>query len=613
MNAPQLTREELAARILELPLAERERAIALARRIYSRRPRTRLRRSGPRRDVDERRRLAGDPWKYIRDILGRVLTGPQERALALIEETDRALIPAANNVGKSDVISAYGVYVMDAVASLPDPAEGLEEQGAQLLLPGPDHETIFATIYDKMLAHMGRALTRGFGMPGVWSDRSVLWRVRPGWFVGAFAPPRYVSRDVAHTASGRHHRNQVAIIEEGQGVEEPIWRAVEGMCSAVGNKIISAFNPTEARGSAYTRARSGTYRVLHLSAFDHPNVQHRDNEVPAAIAYQVIDDRVKTQCTDRGPYPAVQPDPDRRDLVYALPPAQALEHGPRPDGLPGHPDGALRVYRPSGLFQAQVLGQWPDQTDAGLFDPAAWDAAVARWLEHPEPTEPPSRIGLDCAREGDDDNVAAPAWGESAEALLRAWADARLESQAALEAIAASRRARVGVPLVLGKGIGPEIANRVAARFQRSPWNVDEGSVGASVLDHARILGMAVAGVSFAAAPPEPTPGEPWSENLRTAMYVRAAMLVQRGLVDVPDDPLLREEVLAHRLEHRARVVTAVGPDGVERRERKPSVLLVAKAEVKKRLGRSPDRADAFVLALYEPARAETAAPLEFW
>lgn len=603
-----MSREELYARIMALPPGKREQAIALAAKVYGRK-KNGPRRQGPPRDVDERRRYAGNAPGYVRDILGWYLTSQQEQVLDTMEAEDRVLIPAANAVGKSFILSAYAVYRMDAVGALPDDDRGLDEQGAQLLLPGPDHNTIFGTIYNAMLEHLRRALARGFGMPGEWSEKSVLWRVRPRWFVEAFAPPRHVGRDVAHTASGRHHRNQVAIIEEGQGVEEPIWKAVEGMCSSQGNKVISAFNPTEPRGSAYSRARGGSYRVVHLNAFGHPNVQRREPVVPAAISFEVIDSRVRTDCRDRGAYPTVQPDPERRDFLYALPPANAPERGPRTDGVPGHADGEVRVYRPSALFQGQVLGQWPDTTDSGLFDPAAWDAATARWQECTDPEAPPSRIGLDVAREGADDSVAMPAWGDSAEALLRAWAEARVDaelgSEAAAAVLLASRRVRVGQALVLAKGTGPQVAAQVAARWQRSPWNVDEGGVGASVLDHARtVLGMAASGVSFAAAPPEPTPGEPWSENLRTAMYVRAALLVARGLADVPPDPLLREEVLAHQLEHRARVVSVIGPDGVEQRERKPSVLLIAKDKIKKRIGRSPDRADAFVLALYEPPGA---------
>jgi len=597
-----MTREELYARIMALPEPKRTEAIVAAAKLYGEKGTPKPK--GPPRDIEHRRGLAGDPSRYFAEILGWTLTAQQERALAEIEARSRVLIAAANNVGKSSLLGGYVVYVMDAVASLPATDRGLDEQGAIILLPGPDHDTIFTTIYREVLMHLRRAIARGFGMPGYadLSEKSVLWRVRPDWFVEDFAPPKHVGEDVAHTVSGRHQRNMTAIIEEGQGVVEPIWRGTEGMCSAVGNKIISAFNPTEARGSAYTRARGGTYHVMHLSAFDHPNIRERRPVIPDAIDFAVIDARVKIDCRDRGAYPAVQPDPERRDFHYALPPPAADERGARADGVIGHPDGAVRVYRPNGVFQGQVLGQWPDRTDAGLFEPSLLDAAAERWRAEPDPTEAPSRLGVDCAREGADENMAVPAWGDSAETLLRAWASARLESTEAVDEVVATRRIRVGEVVALGKGDGPTIANRIATHFpQRCPWSVDEGSVGSSVLDHARILGKQAIGVSFGSAAPDPTPGEPYSENLRTAMYVRASLLLARGLIDMPDDPLMRAELMEHRLIHKTKSVRVVGESGAEHKELKDCVLLIAKEEIKKRIGRSPDRADAFVLALYEP------------
>ncbi|MDX2165720.1 MAG: hypothetical protein SF182_01595 [Deltaproteobacteria bacterium] len=564
--------------------------------------------SGPPRDPEARRQFLGNPWKYFDEILGWRLTNQQERALEEIEQRDRLLIAAANNVGKTWLLGGYAVYAMDVGATPPDDARDLAERGTMLLLPGPDHDTIKGSIWREILMHLRRALARGMGMPGEWSEKSVLWRVRPDWFAEAFSPQRKVGREVTHTASGRHGENMLAIIEEGQGVEEPVWRGAEGMCSGEGNKIVSAFNPTEPMGAAYARAQRGEYFVLHIDALGHPNVRERRTVVQSAISFRTIDRRVRADCVDRGALGQAQPDPQHHDFLYALPPANAEERGPRADGVPGHPDGAVRVYRPNGIFQGQVLGRWPDSSNTGLFDLVSLNAAIARWRAAPEPSTPPSRIGFDAAREGDDDSVLAPAWGDSAEALLRAYADARHEGEAALQELLATRRVRVGMMTVLQKGKGPEVAQQAAAIYPRSPWNVDEGGVGASVLDHAAaVMHIDAVGVSFSALAPTPTPGERWSENMRTALYLRAAMLVARGLVDVPDDPLLREELIAHRLLYKSRVFKVVDRWGQEVKERKPSVLLLSKDEVKSEIGRSPDRADAFVLALYAPPSAPTA------
>lgn len=385
---------------------------------------------------------------------------------------------------------------------------------------------------------------------------------------------------------------------------EPVWKAIEGQCSAAGNKIVSPFNPTEPNGPAFSRSRNGSYVTLHLTSFEHPNVMKRAAIIPGAIGHAVIDGRVRSDCRDRGKYPDVRPDPEFRDFVYALPPPGAEESGPREDDVLGHKLGEIHVYRPNPAFQAQVLGLWPNNLETGLFQPGAYDQAVKRWLAREPPPGPPDRVGVDVAREGADETCACPSWGDSASALLNAYAESQTEEPfdedgriiKPIDRLLASRRAYVGEIVIVPRGDGVSVAQNLSLMFPRSPFVVDEGSVGASVLDHmTRVIGVDATGISFAAAPPEPTPGEEWSENMRTAMYVRAARLVNFGLVDVPDDPALREELMAHEVIPKSRSVDVGGS-----KERKPSQLLIPKDEVKKRLNpqRSPDRADAFVLSL---------------
>lgn len=565
------------------------------------------------RDPRQRRGYATDPHAYLADVLGLTLTPPQEDALQLLATEPRLLLPSANNQGKTFLLGAWGVFVMDARAAIEDPDNGLPEQGARVLLPGPDHDTVFQTIYAEMLTMAARAEARGHLMPGERSEKSVLWRVRPKWGVEVFSPPQRVGQAVTHTASGRHHRNQVALIEEGQGVAEPIWRATEGMCSSDGNQIASAFNPTEASGPAYKRAQEGTYRVLHLDAFDHPNVRERRAVVPDAVDFKVIDARVRADCRDRGPYPGTPLEPEHGDFVYALPPRHAIlpERGARADGFPGHPDAPLRVVRPNGAFTAQVRGQWPKGSDGGLFGTAELDAAMARG-RLADVAGVPDAVGVDPAREGVDDATAAPRWGPGAAALLRAYADAEERGPAAIRDVVDGAHAVVGEITVLKKGDGVDTAAELHRRFPGSPFTMDEGGNASSPFDHLRrVLRRDVRGVSFGSAPLPRLPGEPWCVNLRTQLYVRMAMLVARGLADLPDDALLREEFLAHTTEPveltREVEVPEPGHRPGERprfrtvKKRVQGVALVSKDDVKRLIGRSPDRADAAVLAVFDP------------
>lgn len=596
----RLTREEVARRLFAMGPDRPPELIAAARRLYGSAGLRKKDPGGPRRDPDQRRRLAGDPWKYIRDILGYRNTPDQERALELIEKHERVLLPSGNNTGKTHLLGSYALYRFDAVGAMPNEEMGLEEQGALILLPGPDHLTIFATIFSAILEQARRAEQRGYPMPGERSEKSVLWRVRPRWQMEAFAPQQVVGQEVAASASGRHHRNQIAIIEEGQGVGERIWAAAEGMCSGSGNKIVSAFNPTEPRGAAYKRARGKGWKVLHISAMRHPNVLTRTPTIPDAIDFKVIDRRVQNECRDMGPASTQTPDETELDFVYALPPTEdAPEAGARKDSMPGHARGELRVYRPLNQFAAQVLGAWPRTGTSSLFDPGALDRAMARWKTRTQPSALPDAVGVDPAREGRDTTASAPRWGDDAETLLRSYQDAIRQGPKEVQKMQAERRQYVGELWTLPKGDGVDTALLLWNKWPLTCFVVDEGGIGASVFDHLnRVLGALVLGLSFGAAPREPTPGESWSDNVRTQLYLRAALLVSAGLTDLPDDPSLREELLAHTTSIGYRNVTEVNPVGKDRKVRKPSLFLIEKDKVKAAIGRSPDRADAWVLAV---------------
>lgn len=567
---------------------------------------TRGARAVAKRSAAERRPYATDPWAYFRDVLGYRLTEQQDQVLELIMRYDRVLVPSGTDLGKTFLLGGVAIWFFDAVAALPNEELDLEEQGAQILLPGVDEKAVFSTLYQAMLEHADRAERRGYIMPGRRSENSVLWRVRPRWFVEVLTPPRRIGQQVSHAASGRHHRNQVALIEEGQGVPEALWKAAEGACSSPGNKIISPFNPTEPLGPAYDRARSGSWKVHHLSALEHPNVRARSHVISQAVDFRVIDARVRNECQDRGPYPEVQPDPEFQDFVYAVPPLDAEERGPREDGFPGHPDAPLRVYRPSPSFVAQVLGDWPNVTESGLFKPATWDAAVERWRQGRDPVDPPDRVGVDPAREGSDDTCAAPAWGDTADALLTRFLELQKSAatnggRAKIDELRATSRARIGTIRVLRKGDGVDVAEQLVSIWGDVPYNVDDTGVGSSPLDHLRrVLELDAVGVTFSSTPPEPLPGMPWCEDMRTWLYVMFARLVDYGLADVPDDPLLRQEVMAHELRWKTRSVEVFDPATKRRvRKRVPSLKLEDKDSVKGKIGRSPDRADAAVLSVY--------------
>lgn len=558
-------------------------------------------RSTRRAEIERVRAFAGNPDRYIREVLGRTVTPQQERVLEAVAARDRVLVASANNVGKTWILAAIGLYTYHVIGSLPDPENESREQGARIILMGPSYEQVLRVTLGEMARHAELAEQHGYPVPGV--RLASKWQVRAGWDVSVIAPAKSTKVTVAHAASGVHANVVVCLIDEGQGVDAATWRAAEGSASGAGNKIISPFNPTEASGQGWLRAQRPEWTTLYLSALDHPNVAGRLHDgdagyVRGAIAYGVIDERVRAWCTHMGRYPDVQPDANEGDFVYALPAPGAAERGSRQDGYAGHPDGELRVYRPSAQFQGQVLGQFPTAADSAMFPIALLNAAMERYRARAAagmlPRELPDRVGLDVATTGADNAVATPAWGNDGEALLRTWATALQDRDEWLLERLQRVHAVLGESRTLRKGTDDVVANAAAEAWPYSPWVVDEAPPGVKTY-MGKVLGLEVAGVSFGGVPPEPTPGESYAADMRTALYIRLSMLVKLGLVDIAPNPeLVRQLVVMRLLDHPS--TRSVLVDGAK--ESVQAERLIPKDELRRILGRSPDEADSAVLAL---------------
>jgi len=231
-------------------------------------------------------------------------------------------------------------------------------------------------------------------------------------------------------------------------------------------------------------------------------------------------------------------------------------------------DKFLKWGPDSPAYQARVLGNFPEAGGDTLI-PLAWvEAAQARWLDD-EPGEP-VEIGCDVARFGQDATV-----------------------------IATRRGRRVDPLLVHSQKDTMETAGLIMAAYREtgaSTVKVDEIGIGAGVVDRLRELKCPAVGVNVASAPVEP---ERFT-NLRTELWWNLRELLNPNpranpnpIALPPDDQLLADLT---NVKYR---ITSKGQTQLESKE-----------EIKKRLGRSPDRGDAVVLA-FAPAIKQDPTALE--
>jgi hypothetical protein len=205
--------------------------------------------------------------------------------------------------------------------------------------------------------------------------------------------------------------------------------------------------------------------------------------------------------------------------------------------------------------------------------PTAWvDAAMRRWHIENKPDGPSDATGFDVARGGAAYNVLSQRWG--------AWF-APLHKTPGKETPDSDEGARQVTEALLRGGVA----------------NIDVGGVGAAVVDTTRkmVPFEKVNAVNFGAGTKRrDRTGLLRFANMRAFIYwsLREALDPERGDdIALPPDPELKADLTAARYEIRL-----------------SGILVEDKADIVKRLGRSPDMADALVLCAM-PA----ATPVQFY
>lgn len=208
--------------------------------------------------------------------------------------------------------------------------------------------------------------------------------------------------------------------------------------------------------------------------------------------------------------------------------------------------------RESPVFQSRVKGFFPEQGADSLISVAWVEASVERWKSAPygQGYYPTVSAGCDVARFGDDDTV------------IYEMDDRGTVSQA--EWWQGQRTTHTAGKLMAMRHI-PNIA-------------VDDCGVGGGVTDQCVAESLYVIAVNASEAADDPLK----FFNRRAEIYWHLREELRLGRIQIPDDRKLVGELT-----------------NIKYHFRKGRIQIEEKAEIKKRLGRSPDRADALALAVW--------------
>lgn len=484
-----------------------------------------------------------DPAGWVRDTTGEYMWSEQVRLVESVRDHRRTAVPASHGPGKSWSSARLVLWWLSVHP------------------PGSAFVVTSAPTWSQVKAILWREIARGHtkgNLPGE-ILQTAEWKV-DGELVAFGRKP--ADHD-EHAFQGIHARYILVVLDEACGVPENLWTAAGTLMTNEDARLLAVGNPDDPL-SQFSKVCEGAdptsggisalgYNVIPISAFSTPNFT--GEQVPAELRKDLTSRMWAEEfaLTVGGP-----------DLVEAHRALLALiDEGHKLDtGYLALPDHLRERVDQSQVYTAKVLGWFPGDTADGV---VLWSWAQGCRQEHPNPATAPVELGIDVGgSDSGDETVIFERVGMRAG---RRWsirsADPEKVLAKALEAIDEAQPSAVKIDSI---GIG---------------WGL-MGSI------RAARRGLHVVGVNVSTAAASKTR----FANLRAELWWEVArqLSIDRAWdLSVLDDQTL-VELTAPRW-------------GADRSGR---TLIESKDDVRKRLGRSTDNADALILAFYAaggPAR----------
>jgi hypothetical protein len=184
---------------------------------------------------------------------------------------------------------------------------------------------------------------------------------------------------------GQHERYQIFVLDEAEGIDDYVFNAVDSMTSGGISVVVMLANP-RTRSSRFHKLKGATnVKSFRISCLHHPNVVEGREEVPGAVRRQYVEEMIEKHCEVAAAH-------SDDDLTFAL---------GYPVTLKGETHAPGTVFKPDAEFMFRVLGVAPANiSDNTLITVGRFESACKR----PAPSEDPARarMGVDVARFGRD-------------------------------------------------------------------------------------------------------------------------------------------------------------------------------------------------------------------
>lgn len=364
--------------------------------------------------------------RFVRDVLGVTLDREQQEILSSVQFNPRTSVASGTARGKDFVAACAAVSFLYLTPRWNTRKELVEN--TKVALTAPTDRQVKNIMMPEVSRLYNRAKKRGIILPG----RLNAYDIRTDneeWFLTGFKADEH-----NHEAwSGFHAVHTMFVITEASGIGDDTFAAIEGNLQG-DSRILLVFNPNTPVGYAARSQRGDRWAKFRLNSLTAPNVLQRRLVIPGQVDYEWVVDKVKEWSS---PIAAEDRTEELDDFEF---------------------EG--KWYRPEDLFRKKVLGKFPKVADDVLI-PMQWiEVAQERWklAQGKEPVSDELRLlGVDVAGMGRDSTVFCERKGKWVAELQSRNSGGQADHMAVAGDIAARRRRhpRMVVSIdTIGEGAG---------------------------------------------------------------------------------------------------------------------------------------------------------------
>jgi len=493
-------------------------------------------------------RYGVDPVGFGEQVLGDRFTEDVKRVMESVRDHPITLARSANSTGKTHSAARVAAWFYKCH---PDSQVYLITAGA--------YENLKRQLWGEVMGVVGQH-------PGLFEEDNILagtvMRSAQSFIATIAIPAQGTEEEREAKVSGKHAPWLLFIVDEGDAVGFEIYRGIEGCMSNDNARLLVLYNPKSQSGPVYDMEVEKRAHVVHLSAFNHPNVVEGREVIPGAVTREKTVRRINEWTVWVGEDEKVA---EGRQDVYRLPDflVGAVAKATSGEEYPPLAAGYYRILQP--LFSYMVQGFYPAQAETQLINTDWIDAARARYDEYVRRWGGPATfdilpiLGLDVAEMGVDANVACLRYNDFVPPMLT-WngVDPDLTATRGLDIY---KEKSCKIAFVDATGVGSSVAPSMARQ--------------------GRDAGVRAYSLKVAAGP---TPGSETEfgafYQLRDQLWWAAREWLRTNPnAMLPPDPFLTAEL-------RAPTYKVQGG----------KIMVMPKDQIRSKIRRSPDRADALCL-----------------